>query len=121
MVAFGGRVLDDGTPKTKHLTTNLTIDVDDHAGRATARSYFTVVQGVPGTPIQTIVAGRYEDVFVCGPATLGSVTACASLARANHQLLRLKSYCRLEMGSGCRFGDFRNSISRMSTALRTKS
>src|SRR5258705_3677213 len=35
---------DDGTPRTKHVTTNLVIDVDATAGAALARSYFTVFQ-----------------------------------------------------------------------------
>src|SRR5262245_65250639 len=33
---------DDGTPRTKHVTTNLIVEVDGNA--ATARSYFTVLQ-----------------------------------------------------------------------------
>ena len=32
------RRYDDGTPRTKHVTTNLMIDVDDGAGTATAKS-----------------------------------------------------------------------------------
>ena len=55
---------DDGTPKTKHVTTNLIIDVDGDA--ATCRSYFTVLQAVPGSiGLQPIVAGRYRDRFAC--------------------------------------------------------
>jgi 3-phenylpropionate/cinnamic acid dioxygenase small subunit len=55
---------DDGTPRTKHVTTNLVIDVDEAAGRAEARSYFTVFQGTAKVPLQVIVAGRYHDRFV---------------------------------------------------------
>jgi len=55
---------DDGTPKTKHLTTNLLIDVDEAAGSATCRSYFTVLQQTPTLPLQIIVTGRYRDRFV---------------------------------------------------------
>jgi len=54
---------DDGTPRTKHVTTNLILDVDDTSGSATARSYFTVLQAVAGLPLQPIVAGRYHDRF----------------------------------------------------------
>ena len=54
----------DGTPRTKHVTTNLAIDVDARAGTATARSVFTVLQATPAVPLQTIVAGRYHDRFV---------------------------------------------------------
>jgi ketosteroid isomerase-like protein len=58
------RRYDDGTPKTKHVTTNLVIEVDSVAGRATCRSYFTVLQAVPGElALQPIIAGRYHDEF----------------------------------------------------------
>ena len=53
----------DGTPKTKHVTTNVVVEVDEEAGTATARSYFTVIQALDGFPLQTIVAGRYHDSF----------------------------------------------------------
>jgi 3-phenylpropionate/cinnamic acid dioxygenase small subunit len=54
----------DGTPRTKHVTTNLVIDVDEPAGTAEARSYFTVLQATEHLPLQPIVAGRYQDRFV---------------------------------------------------------
>jgi 3-phenylpropionate/cinnamic acid dioxygenase small subunit len=57
------RIHDDGTPRTKHLTTNVQIDVDEEAGTATARSYFTVLQAADGFGLQPIVAGRYRDRF----------------------------------------------------------
>jgi len=38
----------DGTPRTKPVTTNLIVDVDEAAGTATAWSYFTVFQQVSG-------------------------------------------------------------------------
>jgi 3-phenylpropionate/cinnamic acid dioxygenase small subunit len=53
----------DGTPRTKHVTTNLVIDADADAGTATARSYFTVLQQVDDFPLQAIIAGRYHDRF----------------------------------------------------------
>jgi 3-phenylpropionate/cinnamic acid dioxygenase small subunit len=56
-------VYDDGTPRTKHVTTNLVIDVDEDAGTAPARSYFTVLQALPELPLQLIVSGRYRDRF----------------------------------------------------------
>jgi 3-phenylpropionate/cinnamic acid dioxygenase small subunit len=59
------RLHDDGTPRTKHVTTNVLIEVDDDGETATARSYFTVLQAVAGLPLQTIVAGRYRDRFAC--------------------------------------------------------
>ncbi|HEY5109144.1 MAG TPA: nuclear transport factor 2 family protein [Acidimicrobiales bacterium] len=54
----------DGTPRTKHVTTNLIVEVDDDAGAATCRSYFTVLQATDVLPLQPIVAGRYHDRFV---------------------------------------------------------
>ncbi len=65
LAAFDGSVqrFDDGTPSTKHVTTNLIVDADEEAGTASARSYFTVLQSRPALPLQPIVAGRYEDTF----------------------------------------------------------
>ena len=57
------RLHPDGTPGTKHVTTNLVLDIDDATGTATARSYWTVLQAVPGLPLQPILAGRYHDRF----------------------------------------------------------
>jgi hypothetical protein len=53
----------DGTPGTKHVTTNLILDIDEEAGEAGARTYWTVLQAVPGLPLQPILAGRYHDRF----------------------------------------------------------
>jgi 3-phenylpropionate/cinnamic acid dioxygenase small subunit len=55
----------DGTPRTKHVTTNPIIEVDEDAGTASCRSYYTVLQQVDEFPLQTIVAGRYHDRFEC--------------------------------------------------------
>jgi 3-phenylpropionate/cinnamic acid dioxygenase small subunit len=57
------RLTGDGTPGTKHVTTNLTIELDAGAATATARSYFTVLQARPGPDIAVVVAGRYQDAF----------------------------------------------------------
>jgi len=56
-------ILHDGVPRTKHVITNLTIDVDETAGTAAARSYFTVLQATPTLALQPILAGRYHDRF----------------------------------------------------------
>ncbi|HXW81464.1 MAG TPA: nuclear transport factor 2 family protein [Acidimicrobiales bacterium] len=53
----------DGTPSTKHFTTNLTMEIHHETNRATSRSRFTVVQARPGFPLQPIVTGRYVDSF----------------------------------------------------------
>jgi 3-phenylpropionate/cinnamic acid dioxygenase small subunit len=57
------RRYDDGTPRTRHVMTNAIIDVDDAAGTAAARSYYTVYQQTDDVPLQPIVAGRYHDTF----------------------------------------------------------
>jgi 3-phenylpropionate/cinnamic acid dioxygenase small subunit len=56
-------VYDGGTPRTKHITTNLAIDVDEDSGRAVSRSYFTVLQALADMALQPIVSGRYFDRF----------------------------------------------------------
>jgi 3-phenylpropionate/cinnamic acid dioxygenase small subunit len=56
-------VYDDGTPRTKHVTTNLAIEVDEEAGTAVSRSYFTALQALPDMALQPIVSGRYHDRF----------------------------------------------------------
>jgi len=54
-----------GTPRTKHVITNAIVEVDEAAGTATCRSYYTVIQQTPDLPLQAICAGRYHDSFVC--------------------------------------------------------
>lgn len=54
----------DGRPRTKHVVTNTILDLDEPAGTAAARSYFTVLQATRQLPLQPIVAGRYLDRFV---------------------------------------------------------
>jgi 3-phenylpropionate/cinnamic acid dioxygenase small subunit len=53
----------DGTPRTKHVTTNPIIEIDDDAGTASCRSYYAVLQQTDGMGLQTIVTGRYHDRF----------------------------------------------------------
>ena len=56
-------VYPDGTPRTHHVVSNLVIEVDE--ATASARSYVTVFQAVPGLELQPIAAGRYRDRFAC--------------------------------------------------------
>lgn len=56
-------IYDDGTPRTKHVTTNVAIELDEAAGTAVSRSYFTVLQALPELVLQPIVSGRYQDRF----------------------------------------------------------
>jgi len=52
----------DGTPRTKHLVTNLVVEFDgDDVARA--RSSYLVLQQLPGGPLKTLITGRYRDRF----------------------------------------------------------
>jgi len=52
-----------GTPLTKHLTTNVIIELDGDSKMASARSYYTVIQATDSLPLQPIICGRYKDRF----------------------------------------------------------
>ncbi len=53
----------DGTPKTKHASSSLIINVDEPAGLAEAQSYYVVYQQTPSLPLQVIASGCYHDKF----------------------------------------------------------
>ena len=55
------RLYPDGTPRTKHVVTNVIIELD--GDRASARCYATVFQQTDVLPLQPIAAGRYLDRF----------------------------------------------------------
>ena len=57
------RRYDDGTPRTRHMTTNVTITVDDTGDTANARTYYTVFQQTEELPLQAIISGHYHDSF----------------------------------------------------------
>lgn len=57
------KVHPDGTLRTRHLTTNLMVDIDEAGDTATARSAFVVLQQTPTLALQPIVTGRYRDRF----------------------------------------------------------
>ena len=59
-------LLYDGSPRTRHVTANPVIDVDEGAGTARVTSSYVVFQGVEDFPLQPIVSGRYADTFACG-------------------------------------------------------
>jgi ketosteroid isomerase-like protein len=61
--AYDGVMLYDGIPSTKHVISNVTIEVADDGTTANARSYFTVMQGRPDFALQPVIAGRYHDRF----------------------------------------------------------
>ena len=55
------RFADDGTPKTKHIASNVIVDLSADGRTASVRSYFVVMQRVGDEPLRPIVAGRYHD------------------------------------------------------------
>jgi 3-phenylpropionate/cinnamic acid dioxygenase small subunit len=56
-------LLYDGSPQTRHVTTNIEIDVADDGLSAKGRSYVTIYQAVPNFPLQVIFVGGYIDEF----------------------------------------------------------
>ena len=63
------RVLDnvtlyDGKTHTKHVLSNVLIDVSEDGETAVAESYITLYQGLPPDfPLQAIFIGHYHDCF----------------------------------------------------------
>jgi len=58
------RRYEDGTPRTKHVMTNVIVDLDEGGETASSRSYFTVLQAVPGElALQPVIAGRYRHAY----------------------------------------------------------
>jgi 3-phenylpropionate/cinnamic acid dioxygenase small subunit len=55
------RIHEDGTPRTRHVISNVNIQVDGDG--ATARSYVTVFQQTDVLPLQPIASGCYLDRF----------------------------------------------------------
>jgi hypothetical protein len=54
----------DGVPRTRHLMSNVLIDVAADGNHASARSCLMVMQGVPPDfPLQPIFIGSYHDIF----------------------------------------------------------
>jgi len=54
----------EGTPRTTHQISNLTIDVEPGGCTASSVCTFVVLQGVEvGAPIEVILTGTYEDRF----------------------------------------------------------
>jgi hypothetical protein len=51
----------EGIPSTKHVVTNIIVEIGDDRRSATARSYWTAFQARPELPLQPILAGRWHD------------------------------------------------------------
>lgn len=63
MYEMATRIYDDGTPKTKHNTSNVQLHIDEAAGTARSTSYYCVTQATDELPLQVIVTGHYKDTF----------------------------------------------------------
>ena len=63
VLAYLSRVIMyEGKPNTKHIMTNVQIDIDEQAGTAKTQCYITVFQAVPPDfPLQAIFSGHYHD------------------------------------------------------------
>jgi 3-phenylpropionate/cinnamic acid dioxygenase small subunit len=57
----GTRLYADGTPRTKHLITNVIIELE--SDQASSRCNVTLLQQTDVLPLQTIASGRYIDRF----------------------------------------------------------
>ena len=51
----------DGIPSTKHVVSNIIVEIDDDRRIATARTYYTAFQARPELPLRPILAGRFHD------------------------------------------------------------
>ena len=56
-------VYDDGTPRTKHVVSNIDITLADSGSEARGHSYVQVYQQTPDRPLQVIFVGEYFDEF----------------------------------------------------------
>jgi 3-phenylpropionate/cinnamic acid dioxygenase small subunit len=56
----------DNSPRTRHVTANPVIDVDEAVGVAQASSAYVVFQATDDMPLQPIITGRYFDTFTRG-------------------------------------------------------
>lgn len=53
----------DGTPRSKHIISNIVVDFTESGDTATSHCYFQVLQQTAKLPLQPICAGRYHDAF----------------------------------------------------------
>lgn len=58
-------IYSNGTPRTKHIYSNVTIEVSEKTYTAKGHSYVTVFQQTESFPLQPIFAGEYFDDFEC--------------------------------------------------------
>jgi 3-phenylpropionate/cinnamic acid dioxygenase small subunit len=53
----------DGIPSTKHMVTNVIVEIEPGGLKAAARSYYVALQARPGFALQPILAGRWHDTL----------------------------------------------------------
>ena len=58
------RIYDDGTPRTKHVISNLDLAIDEAGDSAQSQCYITLFQQTDDFPMQAIFCGHYFDEFV---------------------------------------------------------
>ena len=54
----------DGTPRTRHVNSNIELSIDEKSGTAKGQRYVTVLQQTDSLPLQAIFSGHYHDEFV---------------------------------------------------------
>ena len=57
-------IYEDGTPRTRHVNSNVELTIDEGAGAASGQRYVTVLQQTDSLPLQAIFSGHYFDEFV---------------------------------------------------------
>ena len=57
------RIYEDGTPRTKHIVSNLDLEIDEVNNIAKSQCYVTVFQQTNHFPLQAIFCGHYFDRF----------------------------------------------------------
>ena len=53
----------EGDLQTKHLITNLSIEIEPGANAASSHCYWTVLRSAPNEPIAVTLSGQYTDRF----------------------------------------------------------
>ena len=56
-------IYENGTPRTKHVTANVELEIDDQSEKAKSQCYVTVFQQTDTFPLQAIFSGHYFDDF----------------------------------------------------------
>ena len=57
------RIYEDGTPRTKHIVSNLDLEINEINNSAESQCYVTVFQQTNDFPLQAIFCGHYFDGF----------------------------------------------------------